>query len=109
MNFNDYQKQALQTFLLRDHPQAAFYLALGIGDEAGEVQGKIKKAIRDDDGEFTPERIEDIKKELGDVLWYIANLSEHFGFELEDVARLNIEKLASRAKRGTLHGSGDNR
>lgn len=109
MTLNDYQQQARSTFLLPQHPQAVLYLALGIGDEAGEVQGKIKKTIRDDDGTFTAERLEDIKKEIGDVLWYIANLSKQLGFELEDVAQLNLDKLASRAARGQLRGDGDNR
>lgn len=109
MNFNDYQQQALKTFLLKDHPQTALYLGLGVGDEAGEVQGKIKKALRDDNGEFTPERIAEIKKELGDVLWYVANLAQHFNIPLEEVAKLNIEKLSSRAERNMLTGDGDNR
>lgn len=109
MHLNYYQKKAHDTFLLKGHEHAAFYLALGIGDEAGEVQGKIKKAIRDDGGTFTAERLEDIKKEIGDVLWYIANLAEHFGMELEEIAQANIDKLTSRKERGVLTGSGDNR
>lgn len=109
MNMNDYQAQAITTFLLRGHKNALMYLGLGIGDEAGEVQGKLKKILRDQDGKMLPENIAEIKKELGDVMWYVANLADELGLSLEEVAKLNIEKLASRAERGKLTGSGDNR
>jgi len=85
------------------------YPALGLAGEAGEVCEKVKKMFRDDDGEVTPAKLEEIKKELGDVLWYIANLAADFGINLDEVAMLNLDKLFSRQKRGTLKGSGDNR
>lgn len=84
------------------------YCGLGLG-ESGEVQGNIKKLIRDDNGVLTPERTEKIIDELGDVLWYIANVAEIMGIPLHQIATRNIEKLQSRVNRGTLHGSGDNR
>lgn len=87
---------------------ALTYDGLGLG-EAGEVQGKIKKIIRDNGGVITPEATEDIKKELGDTLWYIASMCENLGITLGDVATSNIEKLHDRQKRGVLGGSGDNR
>jgi len=87
---------------------AVSYDGLGLG-EAGEVQGKIKKIIRDNGGIITPEATEEIKKELGDTLWYIASMCENLGITLGDVANSNIEKLHDRQKRGVLNGSGDNR
>lgn len=114
MNFNEYQKQAIKTDLLKgqgtDLKSAAFIeKLLGLVGEAGELADKFKKIIRDDGGEMSEEKRELIKKELGDVLWYIASLSEYLGFALDDVAEANIEKLASRQKRNMLKGSGDNR
>lgn len=84
------------------------YDGLGLG-EAGEVQGKIKKIIRDNGGIITPEATEEIKKELGDTLWYIASMCDNLGITLNDVATTNIRKLQDRNKRGVLEGSGDNR
>ena len=120
--FSEYQKEAnflkisLDKFLER-HPEtpddvklllAVAYDGLGMG-EAGEVQGKIKKIIRDDAGRITHEHVAEIKKELGDMLWYIASMCDNLEIKMEDVAQGNIEKLKSRRDRGTLHGSGDNR
>lgn len=85
------------------------YPALGLVGEAGEVAEKIKKIIRDQDGELTDMNREEIAKELGDVLWYIAILSDEMGVTLDKVAEMNIYKLTSRKKRGVLSGSGDNR
>jgi NTP pyrophosphatase (non-canonical NTP hydrolase) len=108
MNMNEYQQLAKKTSIF----PAGFtviYPALGLVNEAGEVAGKVKKAIRDDYGEFKPERIKDLKAELGDVLWYLAILADDLGLTLEEVAAANIDKLRSRMERGTLGGSGDKR
>ena len=120
--FNEYQKEAnflkisLDKFL-EEHPDtpedvklllAVAYDGLGLG-EAGEVQGKIKKIIRDNGGYISAENRIEIKKELGDILWYVASMCDGLGISMEDVATGNIEKLKSRRDRGTLHGSGDNR
>ena len=85
------------------------YPTLGLVGEAGEVAEKMKKVLRDNDGVISEEKKEEITKELGDVLWYIANLSKELNVSLEDVAQKNIEKLQSRQQRNELHGSGDNR
>lgn len=120
--FNEYQKEAISLRIslnkfLELHPDipediklllAVVYDGLGLG-EAGEVQGKIKKIIRDNGGIITEESKEAIKDELSDCLWYIASMCDNLGINLEDVATHNIEKLKSRYNRGTLHGSGDNR
>ncbi len=83
------------------------------GFRAGEVIEKVKKLLRDESikhaSEVPEEKRAEIAKEMGDVLWYLAQLSTEFGIELEGIARGNLEKLASRMERGTLHGDGDNR
>lgn len=85
------------------------YPALGLAGEVGEVCEKIKKVFRDKNGEFTADDKESIKKEVGDVLWYLASISSDLGFTLGEAADKNIEKLYSRKNRGVLNGSGDDR
>ncbi len=110
MDFNTYQKQAVTTFLKGTAWELALpYLALGLNGEAGEVAEKVKKVYRDAEGEVSEATRAAIKKELGDVLWYLAVLAETLGVPLEEVARENLEKLASRKERGVLHGEGDDR
>jgi len=109
MNFNEYQQKARQTAIYPNKDNNFVYPTLGLVGEAGEVAEKIKKVIRDSDGIVTPEKKEEIKKELGDVLWYIANLAIELDIELEDIAQGNIEKLFSRMERDKVHGDGDNR
>lgn len=106
MNFSDYQTQAVKTAIYK---QEIIYPALGLANEAGEVLGKIKKVLRDNDGDFTPEMSKSISDEIGDVLWYIAALSRDLGVPLEQIAQSNLDKLNSRMARGVLGGSGDNR
>lgn len=108
MTMNEYQSKALETAV---YPQEAqvIYPALGLTGEAGEVADKVKKVIRDNNSEFTPEKKLEIAKEIGDVLWYCATLSNDLGFTLEEVAQMNYDKLHSRQQRGVLHGNGDNR
>lgn len=88
---------------------AIVYCALGLTEEAGETAGKLKKLIRDEGGEMTDEIRERVKRELGDVLWYLSALSKELGFKMSDVAQTNIEKILDRRARGTLKGSGDDR
>ena len=82
---------------------------LGLAGESGEVVEKIKKLLRDKRGMLEESDKADILKELGDVLWYVNAVAHLLGSNLEDVARLNNEKLLSRKERHQLHGSGDNR
>lgn len=113
MNIDDYSKKAIAT-LTSDYdfgditPQLMGQV-LGLSDESGEVLGKVKKLLRDKRGVLSGDDKKEIAKELGDVLWYVNAVSHLLGYELEDIARMNIEKLASRKDRGMLHGSGDNR
>jgi NTP pyrophosphatase (non-canonical NTP hydrolase) len=85
------------------------YPALGLAGEAGEVAEHVKKSIRDDGGVVTPERREALGKELGDVLWYLAQLATELELDLDEVADANLQKLRSRQLRGVLSGSGDDR
>lgn len=85
------------------------YPILGLVNEAGEVAGKVKKLMRDDAGQLTQERFEDIVSELGDVLWYVTAVADDLGIALTDVFLQNYLKLKDRSQRGVLKGSGDNR
>lgn len=108
MELTDYQISALKTAVYPEQYKI-IYPALGMTGEAGEVADKVKKVIRDNNSQFTEEKKMEIAKEIGDVLWYCAVLAHDIGFSLEEVGRMNIDKLKSRQKRGKLSGSGDNR
>lgn len=108
MSLNDYQQAALSTAIY-PHDHEIPYLALALCGEAGEVADKVKKVLRDKGGQFFAPDIQAIAAELGDVLWYAANLAHILGYKLSDIAQLNIDKINSRMERGTLHGEGDNR
>lgn len=108
MNFADYQGQAVKTAVYRDEDRI-IYPALGLLSEAGEVAGKIKKILRDKNGDFSVEDRWAIADEAGDVLWYIAALCADLGTPMELLAQRNLDKLNSRMARGVIQGSGDNR
>ena len=109
MNFNDYQTKSRKTagYPAIGHP--VIYPALGLVNEAGEVAGKIKKIFRDKEGQFSEETREALKAELGDVLWYIAQVATELDLELDEIAQHNISKLYDRLERGKIGGEGDNR
>jgi NTP pyrophosphatase (non-canonical NTP hydrolase) len=108
MELAEYQRLSRRT---AEYPREAWlaYPALGLAGEAGEVAEHAKKAIRDDGGAVVDERRAAIAKELGDVLWYVAQLASELGLELEEIAQANLDKLLSRQRRGVLSGSGDDR
>lgn len=107
MTLNEYQKHALETAI---YPNPIIYPTLGLTGEAGEVSDKVKKVIRDRNSDFSDPTIKHaIAEEIGDVLWYCATLSHDLGYDLDEIARMNYEKLKSRQKRSKIHGSGDNR
>lgn len=111
MNLYDYQADAVDTAVYPE--EVAFsYLPLKLAGEAGEVAEKIGKLYRKH-GVDAPAAImfdrEAIALELGDVLWYVANLADVLGYGLDDIAAMNLEKLKSRKERGVLIGDGDNR
>lgn len=108
MDFQEYQQQARATAIY-PREYSILYPALGLCGECGEVAEKVKKVIRDKGGEFDEFDRMSIRKELGDVLWYIAQISSDLDLRLESVAIANIEKLRLRKQNGTLSGSGDDR
>lgn len=108
MQLNEYQERAKKTAVFPEK-MGILYCTLALNGEAGEVAEKVKKVIRDADGEFSCEKLEAIAQEIGDVLWYVANLADQAGFTLESIAEMNLKKLASRFKRGKIKGSGDTR
>lgn len=109
MNFDKYQRKAVGTAIYPNQGDNLYYPALGLAGEAGEVCDKIKKIMRDSGGVPTKDQKLEILKELGDVLWYVANLCEELDYDMWYAAHVNIEKLESRKERGVLGGSGDNR
>jgi NTP pyrophosphatase (non-canonical NTP hydrolase) len=108
MQLNFYQRKALASKVY-GAGSAIIYPTLKLAGEAGEVAEKVGKTLRDNDGVFTDEIKLAIAQEIGDVLWYCAALSSDLGFDLNSIAKMNMEKLADRKKRNKIHGSGDNR
>ena len=108
-HFDLYQDVAESTAVYPDKGDNLYYPALGLAGEAGEVCEKIKKIMRDHKGHFTEDNVEEISKELGDVLWYVAMLAVEFNIALSSVAEDNLAKLQDRINRGVIKGSGDNR
>ena len=109
MDFKEYQEKSRQTAIYPNLGNNFFYPTLGLAGESGEVAEKVKKVHRDKNNIFGDDDKKEIAKELGDVLWYAAQLATELGISLDEVAEKNIEKLFSRKDRGVLHGSGDNR
>lgn len=109
MNFDDYQRLAGKTAMYPGRGEGNLsYPALGLAGEAGEFADYAKKVLRDHDGDVGPLR-DALIAELGDVLWYVAACCEELDVSMNEAATLNLEKLASRKKRGKIQGSGDNR
>jgi NTP pyrophosphatase (non-canonical NTP hydrolase) len=109
MDLDNYQHRARSTALYPDRGTNILYPTLGLCGEAGEVADKVKKVLRDHGGHFSDGHREAIALELGDVLWYLSQLADELGFSLEQIATANLEKLASRAARNVIAGSGDQR
>ena len=109
MTFDEYQKLALRTARPKTEFNELFHLVLGLVGEAGEISEKFKKLVRDNNTDLDKLDLDDMAKELGDVLWYVSTLADFLDLNLDDIAVKNIAKLADRQKRDTLKGSGDNR
>lgn len=133
MDFREYQVRAMSTCM--DTSRNMSYMGWGLVGETGEFASKIAKGIRkneyyigksmddvdypsDSDLHYNLPLLEDeewlkkendLKAELGDILWFVAGIAEVMGWGLEDVALCNLEKLASRKRRGVIEGDGDNR
>ena len=109
MDFHTYQQRSRATACYPEAGANPIYPTLGLCGEAGEVADKVKKVLRDRGGEFSAEVIAALQLELGDVLWYVAQLATELGLELDQVAQANLDKLASRSARNVISGSGDSR
>lgn len=121
MELNDYQKQALTTCMPSCNNFA--YMFINLVGELGEMASKVAKLIRKEEASVIHDKIyitvatpqetqetrEALKGELGDILWQLSGLCHTFGLSLEDVAQYNLDKLASRHRRGVIDGNGDNR
>lgn len=112
MNFAEYERRVAETAVYPHANEgdivALSYVGLGLG-ESGEIQGKIKKILRDDNGVVDEAHCIALAKEAGDLLWYVTRLGAEIGIPLEVIATMNVNKLADRARRGVLGGSGDDR
>ncbi|MFH0711275.1 MAG: nucleoside triphosphate pyrophosphohydrolase family protein [Candidatus Aenigmatarchaeota archaeon] len=109
MEFDEYQEKAGTTAMYPDVGNNFIYPTLGLAGETGEIVEKVKKLIRDKNSKPDGQFKEEIKRELGDLLWYMARVSSEFGISLSDVAATNINKLESRKSRDKIHGEGDSR
>lgn len=111
MTLDEYQKQALTTAHGSniDALMQKTIWAMGVAGEAGEVVEKWKKIVAYKDGVISDEDKNELAKELGDVVWYIAVMADSLGLSLDDVMQRNVEKLKSRQERGVIRGAGDNR
>jgi NTP pyrophosphatase (non-canonical NTP hydrolase) len=109
MDFSEYQAKSRKTAKYPTIGHPVIYPSLGLVNEAGEVAGKIKKVFRDKNGLIDEETRSALKAELGDVLWYVAQVCSELGLSLDDVANFNLAKLYDRLERGVIQGEGDTR
>lgn len=108
-DFDKYQKQCNKTAVYPKIGKNFIYPTIGLVGEAGEIANKVKKVIRDDNSKLNKINKEELAYELGDIMWYVAQLSTELNIKLSKVAEMNIEKLKTRKEKNTLHGSGDHR
>jgi NTP pyrophosphatase (non-canonical NTP hydrolase) len=109
MLISEYQELSRRTATYPGAGDNIVYPTLGLAGEAGEVAEKVKKLLRDDGGVLSAERREALAAELGDVLWYVAQVATEADLDLAEIAHANLDKLLSRQRRGVLSGSGDSR
>lgn len=120
LSLNEYQQRAMTT--CTEGSNNFSYMMLNLVGEVGEFAGKIAKEVRKErmtinnsklqmtEGNYMKvEFDEDLKKEAGDILWELSGLCTVMGWSLEDIAQMNLDKLASRKERNVIVGDGDNR
>lgn len=107
MDLDDYANRARSTKI---YSVEVIYPTIKLAGEVGEVSELIGKVLRGDYKDWkSPEFLHKIILELGDPLWYIANLSLDLGFTLNEVAWANVKKLQRRKALGLLKGAGSER
>jgi len=113
MTFDEYQKQAITTDAYGGKGGflsiAFINKVLGLAGESGEVADKVKKLQRNKDGKINQTDVQELSKELGDVLWYLSAIAHYLGVSLDDLAQQNLDKLFDRKARGVIKSKGDNR
>jgi NTP pyrophosphatase (non-canonical NTP hydrolase) len=109
MILNDYQDMALLTADYNNEKDKFICGVLGLSGEASEVAEKVKKAIRKYGYDEFFIDTEELAHELGDVLWYVSLLADCLDYKLSDIAKMNLDKLYDRKKRGVIKGEGDKR
>ena len=119
MELNDYQKKAMSTCMETSNNWS--YMFLNLVGEVGEFASKVSKHIRKDnmfigdnvlcgkwkDDTLCESSIEELKKEAGDILWQLSGMCTVMGWSFEDIAQINLDKLAARKEAGTIDGNGD--
>lgn len=124
MKLNEYQEKAFY-FAKYDYSDYPF---LALTEEVGEVMGKLAKHVRKHSGKLAHAILDaneayleelgteadkalhdDLKKELGDVLWQLSACCQELNLSLEEVAKANLDKLSDRDNRGVIVGEGDER
>lgn len=118
LTLNEYQKQAMTTCM--PSSENFSYMFLNLVGEVGEFASKVAKAIRKGNAEISHSKLsrigdtdmlatqdEELKKEAGDILWQLSGVCSVMGWSLNEVAQMNLDKLAARKAVGTIDGNGD--
>lgn len=96
MNGSDYQELAMRTCPFRHDPtRMMLHGVCGLASEAGEVAGILQKTYQGHEIDYTH-----VKKELGDVMWFVAEVAESVGSNIDEIMKLNIDKLIARYPNG---------
>ena len=106
MNIEEYQDIA---YTFAEYPDA-LYPVLGLAEEVGELTRVYSKAVRGDsryvteEEGFTDYALERLRDEISDVLWMLCAIASENNMSMNDIAKLNIEKLTNRKVRGVIKG-----
>lgn len=93
MNIDDFQQHALASIAIRAKGLPALaHRTMGLTGEAGILANQLKKVVRDKEGMPDDKDVEEVKKRLGDVLYYTAALAEYFGLTMSEVAEQNMQR-----------------
>lgn len=117
MELNEYQDKAMSTCM--PSCENFSYMALNLAGEVGELMSKVAKDIRKGEARIDCNQLSYARgidgeiarikhaKEIGDCLWMLAGLAKAYGYTLEEIAKMNLDKLAKRKEAGTIEGNGD--